>query len=109
MRRRPRLDAIDRDLRKAGRLLDSAAGKLRDANFAPGRNILRIAEALAGISKIQLEIYLAQPGLLPKYLTATRLGAKAPSKSPRQRDGMNSQRRSKRARAGRSTRVRRAQ
>lgn len=106
MRRRRRLDAIDRDLMRAARLLDSAAGKLRDADLEPGRNILRIAEALARISDIQFEIYAAQPGLLPKHLIATKLGAKVLSNRPLERAGMNARRRTKRARAGRSTPIR---
>ena len=76
------MEAIDRDLTKAARLLDSAAGKLRDANFRAGRNILRIAEALARISDIQFEIYSAQPGLLPKQLVATKFGARVLSNRP---------------------------
>ena len=92
MRRRSRLEAIDRDLTKAARLLDSAAGKLRDANSRAGRNILRIAEALAHISDVQFEIYAAQPGLLPKELVATRFGARVLSNRPLERAGMNSRR-----------------
>jgi hypothetical protein len=102
MSRRPRLEAINRDLAKAARLLDSAASKLRDANFGASRNILRIAEALARISAIQFEVYAAQPGLLPKHLVATKLGAKVLSNRPLERTGMNAPRRSKRACAGRS-------
>src|SRR2546421_13087576 len=106
MRRRSRLEAIDRDLTKAARLLDSAAGKLRDANFRAGRNIRRIAEALARISDIQFEIYSAQPGLLPRQLVATKFGARVLSNRPLERSGRNPRRARKRASAGRSTPLR---
>src|SRR6266403_6146948 len=106
MRRRSRLEAIDCDLTKAARLLDSAAGKLRDANFRAGRNILRIAEALARISDVQFEIYSAQPGLLPKELVATKFGARVLSNRPLERAGMKPGRHSRRGRAGRSTPLR---
>jgi hypothetical protein len=75
-RRKPRLNAINRDLTQAANLLERAAAKLRDADIAPGRNIRRIAEALGCISNIQFEIYAAQPGMLPDFLVATKFGAK---------------------------------
>jgi hypothetical protein len=108
MKRRARLWAIDRDLSRAARLLDSVAGRIRDANFRPGRNILRIAEALVRISDIQFEIYAAQPGLLPRKLVASKFGAKVLSNRSLERAGMKPRRPSKRASAGRSTPLRSA-
>jgi len=106
MKRQARLETIDRDLTKAARLLDSAAGKLRDAKFGAGRNIRRIAEALGRISDIQFEIYSAQPGLLPTQLVATKFGARVLSNRPLERPGRNPRRARKRPSAGRSTPLR---
>ena len=72
--RKPTLDTIDRDLERAGKLLDGVARKLRDAGFAPKRNIQRIGEALARVSAIQFAIYAARPDLLPGFLAGTKFG-----------------------------------
>jgi len=73
-RRKPTLDAINHDLDLAGKLLDGAAHKLRDAGFAPRRNVRRVGEALACVSAIQFEIYAARPDLLPRFLADTKFG-----------------------------------
>jgi hypothetical protein len=97
-RRRRRLEAINRDLDRAARLLDSAAGKLRDADFGARRDILRVAEALGRISDIQFEIYAARPGLLPRKLVATKFGAKVLSNKPVERAAMKPEQRNRRTR-----------
>src|SRR5882724_210926 len=100
---KPRLDAIDRDLTKAGKLLDRAAAKLRDADFAARRNVRRIAEALAYISEIQFEIYAARPDLLPDSLSDTKFGAKVLSNKRLERPDARPGARNRPGSGGRST------
>jgi len=84
-KRKPTLDTINHDLEQAAKLLDRAAEKLRDADFAPRRNIWRIGEALERVTAIQFEIYAARPDLLPRFLADTKLGRKVLSSRRRRR------------------------
>ncbi len=62
------LEGIDSDLRRAGKILDQVAHKLRDADFDRGQNIRRIGEALVKIFEIQNQIYGVRPDLKPDFL-----------------------------------------
>jgi hypothetical protein len=68
------LDAIDRSLRQATKILAATATKIRAAKFAPKRNVFRISHALADIFDIQNEIYRERPDLLPAHLADTDYG-----------------------------------
>ena len=64
------LEDLNRTLRVAAMLLDSAAGQVRDAKLLPVKgNIRTIGEALAAIFEVQQAIYKQQPelGLEPRY------------------------------------------
>ena len=101
-RRKPTLDAINHDLDLAGKLLDGAAHKLRDAGFAPRRNVRRVGEALASVSAIQFEIYAARPDLLRRFLADTKFGRRVLSNKPLEWSGTSRHREGNRRRTGRS-------
>ncbi len=62
------IDRLDKLLARAGRLLDEAAGEIRDLRLNSTKNIRKIGEVLAAISEIRLEIYKQRPDLTPSYL-----------------------------------------
>lgn len=62
------LKHLDRMLRQATELLNTAAAQIRDLEVNSQINIRRIGEALTLIFEIQNEIYAYRPGLTPKFL-----------------------------------------
>jgi hypothetical protein len=71
---RPKVEDVNRKLRRAMASLNAAAGDIRDANLYPKRNIRRVGEALMSIFAILDDVYHARPDLLPKYLFDTKFG-----------------------------------
>lgn len=69
--RRRALTLINRDLMQARRILDGVARKIRNADFAPRRNLFRVGHALVDIFDIQEEIHRERPDLIPAYLGST--------------------------------------
>lgn len=73
------LEALYKNLDRAARTLDRAAGQIRDTPLEPTRdNIRRIAKALAEIFEIQQEIYPLRPELIPHHLWDMRDGRPGP-------------------------------
>jgi hypothetical protein len=63
------LESLDELLTRAAKLLDKAAGQIRDLPLEPtSRNIRLIGESLANISEIQHLIYEIKPELTPEFL-----------------------------------------
>ncbi|SRR6266851_4447303 len=99
---RPKVEGINRKLRRAMASLNAAASDIRDANLYPKRNIRRVGEALMSIFPILDDVYRARPDLLPKYLVDTRFGRKVLSNRRLERADHPRVRRARR-RVGRST------
>jgi len=64
---RPKVEGVNRKLRRAVASLNAAAGAIRDANLHPKRNIRRVGEALMIIFAILDDVYRSRPDLLPRY------------------------------------------
>ena len=63
------LESLDELLTRAAKLLDKAAGQIRDLPLEPtSKNIRLIGESLANISEIQHLIYGIKPELTPEFL-----------------------------------------
>jgi len=63
------LRSIDALLNVSARLLDKAAGEMRDAKLPPvHENVEHIGRALSEVFAIQHKIYELEPGLKPQYL-----------------------------------------
>jgi hypothetical protein len=102
-RARPRVEIINRKLRRVTKILDGAAGDIRDAKLYPRRNIRHVGEALMSIFAILDDVYRARPDLLPKHLVDTELGRKVLSNKRLERAGRPQRRKVGRRRLGRST------
>jgi hypothetical protein len=55
-------------LSEAAKLLDQSAGQIRDTGLNPEENIRKIAEALAEIFEVRMQIFQLRPDLTPDYL-----------------------------------------
>jgi len=63
------LNSLDELLSRAAKLLERAAGQIRDLPLEPtGKNIKLIGKSLANIFDIQQLIYEIKPELTPEYL-----------------------------------------
>lgn len=99
---KPKVEGVNRKLRRAVANLNAAAGDIRDANLHPKRNIRRVGEALMTIFAILDDVYRSRPDLLPHYLVDTKFGRKVLSNKRLER--ADPPRRPKaRRRVGRST------
>jgi hypothetical protein len=63
------LDALDRDLNRATKLLGDCARRIRRTELSHSENRRLIGQALAKILQIQLQIYERRPDLTPEHLT----------------------------------------
>ena len=61
------LDDLENLLDEASRLLDKAAGQIRDLGLDPEKNVRKIGEAIVSASEIRNEIYSRRPDLIPEY------------------------------------------
>jgi hypothetical protein len=64
----PSLDSLNALLSEAAKLLDQSAGQIRDTGLNPEENIRKIAEALAEIFEVRMQIFQLRPDLTPDYL-----------------------------------------
>ena len=64
----PSLDSLNALLSEPAKLLDQSAGQIRDTGLNPEENIRKIAEALAEIFEVQMQIFQLRPDLTPDYL-----------------------------------------
>jgi hypothetical protein len=64
----PALDSLTALLSEAAKLLDQSAGQIRDTGLNPEENIRKIAEALAEIFEVRMQIFQLRPDLTPDYL-----------------------------------------
>jgi hypothetical protein len=62
------LDSLNALLSEAAKLLDQSAGQIRDTGLNPEENIRKIAEALAEIFEVRMQIFQLRPDLTPDYL-----------------------------------------
>jgi hypothetical protein len=70
------LESLNELLEQAGRLLDQAAGEIRDLPLKPaGPNIQRLAQAMSELFELQAQIYALRPELTPIYM-------RGPSENP---------------------------
>jgi hypothetical protein len=61
----PSLDSLNALLPEAEKLLDQSAGQIRDTGLNPEENIRKIAEALAEIFEVRMQIFQLRPDLTP--------------------------------------------
>lgn len=64
----PSLDSLNALLSEAAKLLDQSAGQIRDTGLNPEEDIRKIAEALAEIFEVRMQIFQLRPDLTPDYL-----------------------------------------
>jgi len=64
----PSLDSLNALLSEAAKLLDQSAGQIRDTGLNPEANVRKIAEALAEIFEVRMQIFQLRPDLTPDYL-----------------------------------------
>jgi hypothetical protein len=64
----PSLDSLNALLSEAAKLLDQSAGQIRDTGLNPEENIRKIAEALAEIFEVRMQMFQLRPDLTPDYL-----------------------------------------
>jgi hypothetical protein len=62
------LKEIEKLLQRSAKLMNRAAGLIRDAALDPKNNIRRIGDALALVFEIEKQIYTKWPDLMPEFL-----------------------------------------